>query len=224
MIALFLGLLALAALLVIYLVDGMVTRRRRVLVILWIAAITVFSPILGWTGGFAILAIPLGALIISGLGLLWGIKTLRGGSQIYPYPELTYDSAALVLAGVLALFAATLTAPPAVPNTAMSVSEELAYLYRSDQADRTRGRIFLRPERDRQRLERVLELYNQGKIEQPQDSFYAAMILQHGYLPDHYHIAFLLAGKALAGSVPEAYTLQQAAYQRWKAALAKESR
>lgn len=223
MIALFLGLLALAALLVIYLVDGLVTRRRRVLVILWIAAITVLSPILGWTGGFAILAIPLGALIVSGLGLLWAIKALRSGSQTYPYPELTYDSAALVLAGVLALFTATLTAPPAIPHTAMGISDELAYMFRSDQADRTRGRIFLRPERDRQRLEKVLELYTEGKIEQPQDSFYAAVILQHGYLPDHYHIAFLLAGKARAGSIPEAYTLQQAAYQRWQRALAQES-
>jgi hypothetical protein len=224
MIALFLGLLALAALLVIYLVDGMVTRRRRVLVILWITAITVLSPILGWTGGFAILAIPLGALIVSGLGSLWVIKVFRSGSQTYPYPELTYDSAALVLAGVLALFTATLTAPPAVPNTAIGVSDELAYMYRSDQADRTRGRIFLRPERDRERLERVLELYAQGKIEQPQDSFYAAVILQHGYSSDHYYLAFVLSGKARAGSIPEAYTLQQAAYLRWQAALAKENR
>jgi hypothetical protein len=221
MIALFLGLLALAALLVIYLIDRMVTRRRRILVILWIAAITGLAPILNWTGGFAILAVPLGALLVSGLGLLWGIKVLTEGKHPYPYPELTYDSAALVLAGVLALFAATLTAPPAIPNAEMNVSQQLAYLYKGDQADRSRGRIFLRPERDRQRLERVLKLYNQDQIDKPQDSFYAAVILQHGYLSDHYHIAFLLAGKARAGSVPEAYTLQQAAYQRWQTALAE---
>jgi hypothetical protein len=111
---------------------------------------------------------------------------------------------------------------PAIPQQARSVSDELKYIYETDQSDRFNGRWLVDPERDRVRLERVKTLYHSGQITQPTDKFLAAFIFQHANCADEYQIAYELANAAAEQAVAEAQWLAQAAYDRWQLSLGNQ--
>ena len=73
-------------------------------------------------------------------------------------------------------------------------SEELARMYRDDQADRspTDARAIdwsVVAVRDRARLARVKEMYAQNKLQSANDYYHSAMILQHGDVADDFLLA-----------------------------------
>ncbi|HLG12960.1 MAG TPA: hypothetical protein VJH03_00330 [Blastocatellia bacterium] len=82
-------------------------------------------------------------------------------------------------------------------------NEELERLTREDQSDRTppAGHPIdwktVEP-RDRARLERVKELYSHGQLQTGRDYYNAALILQHGDLPEDYLLAHELCVVAIS--------------------------
>src|ERR1051326_5055941 len=72
-------------------------------------------------------------------------------------------------------------------------NEELARLYQEDQADRppqpgpVDGKAIVA--RDHARQARVKELYQANQMQTGADYFHAAMVLQHGYMPEDYLLA-----------------------------------
>jgi hypothetical protein len=81
--------------------------------------------------------------------------------------------------------------------------DELARLYKEDQADRTPapGKVIdwsvVLP-RDRARLARVKELYTDGKLQTGPDYYRSAMVLQHGETPEDYLLAHELCVVAIS--------------------------
>src|SRR5262245_28855005 len=72
-------------------------------------------------------------------------------------------------------------------------NEELVRLYQEDQADRAPkdgpvdGKAIVA--RDRARQARVKEIYQANQIQTGADYYHAAMVLQHGYVPEDYLLA-----------------------------------
>jgi hypothetical protein len=97
-----------------------------------------------------------------------------------------------------------------------TVNEELRALLAADQEDRASGK--LSPEaldRDRARLHRVKELLEVGAVEDAEDLFCAAMVLQHGSSLEDYWQAHELAKASADGGHSPARWLAAAAYDRW---------
>ena len=100
-------------------------------------------------------------------------------------------------------------------------SLELKQLYLDDQNDRENfedmsdeERAALN-ERDLVRRKRVGEIFSEGCIRHPSDYFNAAMIFQHGDVPDHYFHAFYFADKASQSDYPGSQWLKGAAIDRY---------
>jgi len=77
-------------------------------------------------------------------------------------------------------------------------NEELARLCREDQADRTppEGKAVdwaVVAPRDKARLARVKELYAQNRLQTGADYYHAALILQHGEVPEDFLLAHELS-------------------------------
>lgn len=119
------------------------------------------------------------------------------------------------LMGLVGLLVTNTWIPPALPPDPVVPSEELAYLMRTDQEDRGGARLRGIMDRDRQRLDRVLDLHRRGFIVAPPDCFAAAVILQHGSEPAHYELAHQLSKAARDGGIEEADWLAKASYDRW---------
>jgi hypothetical protein len=81
----------------------------------------------------------------------------------------------------------------------MSTSDELKYIYDTDQADRGTGYWMIDPERDRIRLQRVKVLYRAGQITDPSDQYAAALVYQHGSCADEFQVAYELSTAAAMG-------------------------
>jgi hypothetical protein len=92
----------------------------------------------------------------------------------------------------------------------MSVSDELRYLYETDQRDRLTSHILFNSTRDQTRLQRVLTLDQKGLITAPEAQYHAALILQHGSCPDHFRRAYELSHRAAQAQVPDAQWLSRA--------------
>ncbi len=97
-----------------------------------------------------------------------------------------------------------------------TVHDELRALLAADQDDRAGGRLGAEAiDRDRVRLRRVKELLEAGAVENAEDLYCAAMILQHGSLLEDYWQAHQLAkASSEAGHAPARW-LAAAAYDRW---------
>ena len=96
-------------------------------------------------------------------------------------------------------------------------SPELAALWNEGQLERQdvdRSPADL-AERDLARRVRVMKAVRGGGIHTPADYFHAAGVLQHGSLPEHYHLAFDLARRAADAGHPPARWLAAAAMDRW---------
>ena len=109
----------------------------------------------------------------------------------------------------------------------MSTSDELQYIYDSDQADRGTMYMMIDPGRDRTRLQRVKALYRAGQITEPPDQYNAALVYQHGTCADEFQVAYELAKAAADHGVPAAAQLSiapltHATYDRWQLSLGKQ--
>jgi hypothetical protein len=93
---------------------------------------------------------------------------------------------------------------------------ELAELFALDQADRRDGVLADDVEtNDQRRRRRGLEKLSVGEVRSPKDYYHLAMLLQHGSIPEHYHLGHELARRAsVAGFAPAAW-LAAAAMDRW---------
>jgi len=113
---------------------------------------------------------------------------------------------------------------PPLPEQAMSVSDELAYIFDTDQSDRATMYLLIDWGRDRIRLQRVKTLYRAGQIIQPLDQYHAAFVYQHASCADDFHIAYELATAAEAGhGAPNAHPLlSHLACDRWQLSLGKQ--
>jgi len=104
-----------------------------------------------------------------------------------------------------------------VPNA------ELERLYRQDQADREDFDKHLGdqkwfaalPERDAARLARIREMARKGELQCPKDYSRAALILQHGAMPDDFLLAHVLSTAAAIGGESDAKWLSAATLDRY---------
>lgn len=96
------------------------------------------------------------------------------------------------------------------------VQEELRDLLAADQEDRKDGRFAQGAvERDQLRLHRVKDILDAGGVDDAEDLFCAAMILQHGSSLDDYWRAHELAKASAEAGYRPARWLAAAAYDRW---------
>lgn len=87
--------------------------------------------------------------------------------------------------------------------------------FRNDQSDRLHELPPDIGDRDRRRRETVTRLLRDGLVRTPGDFFHAAMVFQHGVLPEHNHLSFELARRAADRGHPLARWLAAAAMDRW---------
>ena len=188
----------------------------------WLALWVLAAPFITWGAGLLVAGLGLGLTILVMLGAsVWGLRRWRPelAEQLRPATtdRLACDAQAAILAGILVVAVSAALAPPATPAAPTTPAAELAYLAKMDQEDRSSGRILLLPQRDQQRLQRVLVLETAGQVLSPLDQYRAALVLQHGSLPEHYARAFQLASQAAGRGLEEAEWLARAALQRWRA-------
>lgn len=99
-------------------------------------------------------------------------------------------------------------------------NEELARIFKEDQSDRMPkdGKAIdwkIVGPRDKARLARVKELYEQNGLQTGADYFYAAMILQHGEVPEDYLLAHELCVVAISKGEARAKWLAAASEDRF---------
>lgn len=117
---------------------------------------------------------------------------------------------------------------PAAPPAAAD-DEELARLYKEDQADRRppAGKEIdwsVVGPRDTARLKRVKELYAAGRLETGADYYHAAMILQHAEVPEDYLLAHELCVVAIAKGEERGKWLAAASEDRFLMNLGRPQR
>ncbi|MGK5088652.1 hypothetical protein WDW86_13925 [Bdellovibrionota bacterium FG-2] len=118
----------------------------------------------------------------------------------------------LILFSLAAFAAQTDTAilPPCDRAVYERPSKELRKLFIKDQADRknftqmTQEAAFEIIKRDRIRIKQVAELFAQGCLKSSDDYYNAAMVFQHGEVPDHFFQTFIWASKAFTAGKEEA--------------------
>ena len=109
---------------------------------------------------------------------------------------------------------------PPLPDSNLTSSEELKYIFETDQQDRISGLFLIDIERDALRLKRVTELYDQDEILTIEDKFHAAFIFTHagGPLadvdPENYLIAFLLFNEVSKQSMDPAMAQEAAVFAK----------
>lgn len=170
---------------------------------------------------YLLVVIGICALITS--AVIVGVLKLLKGLRIYKKrvtAKSLFVSLGIIFAGIIGLLAGYVNSPSPVPPATLSVSEQLCCMFKTDQTDRITIR-WLNTHRDELRLKRVLSLYEQSLITNPQDQYYAAMIFQHGTDSTHYEIAYKLAKESAENGVTEAEWLWKAAYDRWMQSIGK---
>lgn len=195
-------------------------RTIRWLVVTVLIAAGVAGGMIPWSGLAAVLLLLLTGLAVSGTTLvLLLVRLWRRHTSV----SLLLLSFVPMLAGIIMLAIANLSrpAPPALPTSMMSVSDELRYLYQTDQGDRLTSHILFNFTRDQTRLQRVLTLDQKGLITAPEAQYHAALILQHGTCPDHFRHAYELSHAAAQAQLPDAEWLSHASYDRWMLSIGK---
>lgn len=132
-----------------------------------------------------------------------------------------FVAAVLVVATVGGSVLAVAAAPPAVPPDDWPAERQLAYLERTDQADRETG-AFVERSRDTARIERVLSLAAAGEIASPQAQLDAAVVLQHGTCPAHFELAHRYATLANDSPAVDRPFWVRATFDRWQLSLGNE--
>ncbi len=195
-------------------------RTIRWLVVVVLVAAGVAGGMIPWIGLAALLLVLLAALFLCGTTLLLVLLRLW---QRHLKASLLLLGFVPMLAGVMMLAIANLIrpAPPALPTSAMSVSDQLRYMHETDQRDRLTSYILFDSTRDIARLQRVLTLDQKGLITTPFSQYHAALILQHGTCPDHFRRAYELSHAAAQAQVSNAEWLSHASYDRWMLSIGK---
>lgn len=178
-----------------------------------LAILCILSSQLAWSGlaGLLLMVEAIASLIL--IALIIGILRLL---QRHPSARWLLLGFVPLLTGALFLGTANLKPGlPVLPAQAVSVTEEVRYLYELDQRDRLTGRFVLDATRDQARLQRILVLDHQRQITAPAAQYHAAMLLQHGTCPQHFQRAYELAAAAASVNIPQAESLAHASYDRW---------
>jgi hypothetical protein len=138
-------------------------------------------------------------------------------------PKAFWPGFTMMLAGVTMLTTANLrhSWQTPLPVASLDTLQQLRYLHATDQQDRRTGRFLLDSNRDKARLQRVLELDRTHAIKAPEEQYHAALILQHGHSAQHYQRAYELFAAAARADIPEARSLSHAAYDRWMLSIGK---
>ena len=120
---------------------------------------------------------------------------------------------------LLLIFAAqTHAALPLVVDPCEGLSQELEVVKDADQLDRGDSVKLAGEEindRDRQRRERVASIFADGCFKTARDYANAALVFQHGTVPDHFFQAYLWASKAAELGDEGSKTLMAAAIDRY---------
>lgn len=170
----------------------------------------------------AIVVLSLAMLMVAGL-----VKIFR--NKLNPnWVRVPLTIVAICVAGVLIGLFRPLE--PAIVTTS-NVSDQLAYAYKTDQADRMTVKAYVglfkdsMATRDSIRLEQVNQLYKNNQISEPLDKFYAAFVFHHSKKSAFYEIAQQLAGEAAdVHELKNDYVVQwlaKATYDRWMVSLGK---
>ncbi len=201
------------------------SRRYLALLIAIMLVVTVLALLFPVMGAISYLLVVLSVWLAIGIIVVWLLAFLASKihllSRTFRLSKPLKLSLLLFVAGSTGLIVLNLYAPSAVLANPSSYSQQLAYIYKTDQADRQALRLLHLNERDQQRLEQVLTFYEQGLIKTPEQQYQGAMILQHGAEPEHYELAYQLAQQASENGVEEAEWLWQAAYDRWQISQGK---
>ena len=124
---------------------------------------------------------------------------------------------------------AALAQAPATQTQAGKDNEELARLYREDQADRSPADgkpidwAVVAP-RDKARLLRVKEIYAQNRVQTGADYYRMAMVLQHGDVPEDYLLAHELCVAAIGKGEAQAKWLAAASEDRFLMTIGRPQR
>jgi hypothetical protein len=208
-----------AALSLVVLLAG-ARQRYKLLLVMALGLAATLSVFTKWFGFAALLLAYFGMILFIGVALiLAALRLLRRR----PSPRALTIPIAMVLLGAAGiLLSAWSTKPiPPIPTQAVSVGEELKYIYDTDQSDRFTGIWLMDLERDRIRLERVKALYRAGQITAPVDQYHAAWVYQHASCADDFKVAYDLARAAEGNAgVPKSFPpLSHLAYDRWQLSL-----
>jgi len=84
----------------------------------------------------------------------------------------------------------------AVPSTTLSSSDQLNYIYKTDQGDRLALQFIKLNESDQERIQQVVKILEQDEILSPESLYQTAIILQHGTGSEHYEMAYILTKQA----------------------------
>jgi hypothetical protein len=175
---------------------------------------------LGWLSGVvADFLCSLGSL---GYNVTTGSDAFVAATCICPQVELF--GFVPMLSGVIMLAIANSIRPThkALPTSLMSVSDELRYLYQTDQRDRQHELHSVRFNlRSSTTESEYLRLIDKDSSLHHQAQYHAALILQHGICPDHFRRAYELSHTAAQAKVNNAEWLSQASYDRWMLSIGK---
>jgi hypothetical protein len=175
---------------------------------------------------FALVLLP---VVVLAAVLLRLVVVRLGSARLARLPGHPVTVRALLVVGVVLVatvggaLLAVATAPSAVPPADWSADRQLAYLERTDQADRRTG-AFVDGSRDYRRAERVLALLAADRVDSPAAGFDAAVVLQHGNCPEHFELAHRLATAADAAGVDGADRWTRLTYDRWQLSLGNDQR
>jgi hypothetical protein len=135
----------------------------------------------------------------------------------------------LLCAGLRHLVAISPVEAQSPPSQAVKDNQELARLYQEDQADR--APVDAKSidwssvsKRDRARLSRVKELYEQDLLQSGADYYHAAMILQHGDIPEDFLLAHELCVVAISKGEARAKWLAAASEDRFLTRIGRPQR
>jgi hypothetical protein len=202
-------------------------RAYRVAVLIALALAVILSFSTRWFGFAAFLLEYYGAILFVGTVLVFAVLRLFQKKPSLRALVLPLTMTMMGAGGIL-LSGWSSRPVPAIPEKAMSTSDEIKYIYDTDQADRFTGYWLIDPGRDRIRLQRVKALYRVGQITEPTDQYAAAFVFQHGTCADDFQVAYELATVAASHGVPAPVAnqisiapLTHETYDRWQLALGK---
>ena len=201
------------------------TRKHWLLLVsagvaLAVAALVIAVPKAGIACLALVLCSVLGLIATAFLAaVFWVLRICRLIRRAAPRKPL-WICLAMLSVGLFGLIVTNAWMMPALPPAPGTVSEQLAYMLRTDQEDRFAVRVAMNL-RDEQRLNRVLELHEHAQIVSPQDCFAAGLILQHGSEPEHYRLAHEFAKTAHDHGIEDAAWLEHATYDRWQMSIGK---
>jgi len=197
-------------------------RTPRLVVGITLALAVTLSFATRWFGFVAYMVGYFGLILFIGAVLFFAVLRLF---RKKPSLRALVIPLTMTLMGSCGIFLSALSSKPVppLPQRAMSISDELKYIYGTDQSDRFTMYMMIDPERDQIRLQRVKALYRAGKITEPIDRYHAGFVYQHGSCADDFQAAYELFKAAVGPGVPKSYPPpEHLAYDRWQMSLGRQ--